>query len=415
MHPGKQCLSSLSKRCYPLTSNTGCTPRPTSSCDVLGQQAYDPTWGQWAGDVSTDGSGYGSVTIQIDPARVVNIPAAAVYSNTQFASISFSMSTTSSVENDVGVTVSIGGALAINAGFTSTVKDTSTNGVGVSQNNAGYLTLPYYLIDYYCAGSTSYQPSWGCSQGIVTSGPSAAVPGNSWSGVATAEYLNPTTLPKGTSFDCNQIISSATHIVGYTFSTGTKTTLGISPTFSFRGISVTLSFSTTVSSSTSDTTTVTFGGSIAPTTFTFRFYPVGGTCANPTFGSELHVWDMTGDFGMSTSPSSLSTNPGQSASTTATIASFNGFSEAVSLSSSAPSGISVSLSTNPVSPTVGGSATSTVAISVASAVGYNTYTVVITGSSRSGITHTTNITVTVQVPPGGGGGTSPCPLCPKPS
>src|SRR2546427_6945357 len=115
----------------PITWVDGCYPLP-SPCPVLGVSAYDPTWGQWAGDIYTDGNGYASVVISLTPARQVVVPASTLYSNTQFASLSFQMAQTTGASNSIGVGVSINGAPSVQTTYSYSVSMTSTNQFSVS-------------------------------------------------------------------------------------------------------------------------------------------------------------------------------------------------------------------------------------------------------------------------------------------
>jgi hypothetical protein len=326
----------------------------------------------------------------------------------------FSKTQGQTVSQTVGIQASIGGASNIQAGYQHSPSYTfsSTNGFSVNPNVQAYYGIPSYVIGYYCAGSTSeHFYGWTCSQGLVNAGVTEPT-GAAYQIIITTENLNPNSAQVlGSSVTCSiSVPAGTTQNFGYTGSGSTSSTFSISSTLSLFGISVTLSYSTSTSWQTEDATTVT----ISPTngSLNFRFYPASGPCNNLTFGPELHVWDMTGDFGTSPNPNSLSIFQGSSASSTISVTSLNGFSEAVSLSASAPSGISVSFSPNPVSLTSGGSTTSTATISVASSIATGTYTVTITGSSST-TAHSVNISVTIfstsGVGGGGGGGGRGCP------
>src|SRR5207249_182231 len=105
-----------------------------------------------------------------------------------------------------------------------------------------------------------------------------------------------------------------------------------------------------------------------------------------------------GDFTISASPSSLSVYQGSSGSTTITLSSVNGFSGTVSLSSSAPSGLSVSSSPSSCTVPSNGSCSSTSTISAAPSMATGTYTVTVTGTSGS-LVHSVSISVTVPNAP----------------
>jgi len=111
---------------------------------------------------------------------------------------------------------------------------------------------------------------------------------------------------------------------------------------------------------------------------------------------------MVGDFivqGFTTAsnPSSLAIVQGSSGTSTMSLNSVNGFSGSVSLSYSAPSGITASFSPMSVPLTSGGTGTSQATISVASTVSTGSYTVTLTGTSGSAMQSTT-VAVTVTAP-----------------
>jgi subtilase family serine protease len=105
----------------------------------------------------------------------------------------------------------------------------------------------------------------------------------------------------------------------------------------------------------------------------------------------------TPDFSISASTSSLTINAGTGGTSTITVQSLNTFSGTVGLTVSGPT--SWTLSVNPASLTVGsgGSATSTLSITVPTGTSAGTYTVTANGTSGS-LSHLTSVTVTVPAP-----------------
>lgn len=100
------------------------------------------------------------------------------------------------------------------------------------------------------------------------------------------------------------------------------------------------------------------------------------------------------DFSISSSTSSLTIGAGTSGTSTITVASLNGFSSDVSLSGSAPTGLSAAFSSSSVT---GGSGSSTLTVTVDSTTKAGTYTVTVTGTSGL-LTHSATVTVTVVTP-----------------
>lgn len=375
------------------TQEGRCTTVP--HCNGLGSSADDPAWSQWVGDVSTDSNGYGSVSIQVTPARQVVVPAASLYSDTQFAQLDFLSSQTHSVST--GISVSIGGASSVQAGFSSTFSFTSSSGFTDLPGFQNYLGQQSYLIGYYCAGSQAVNLHWSCTQGLKSAGITVAVPGFSQSSYHVSEYVNPASLTSSY-IDCQVTVGAGSHpSKAWTWSSGSSNLGSISSTVSLFSVGVTLTYNAEVSTSTSDTTTVTY----QPTngqTLTLRLYPAGGDCVNPTFGAELHVWDITQGFRISSNPTSVSVGSGQVQSTI-TVGSVpfqfgGGSSGTVSLSASASNGITASLSPTSVSFSTGGTVSSTLSVIVPTCTIPGSYPITVTGSS-SDFSQSTTVQVTV--------------------
>jgi len=125
-----------------------------------------------------------------------------------------------------------------------------------------------------------------------------------------------------------------------------------------------------------------------------------------TSGALIHTFDVAvqinagvADFTITPSPSSLSLNPGTSATSTIAVQSLGVFSAPVDLTSSgAPSGLNLVFGTTPVTPPAGGTASSILTVTVAGAPA-GTYPITITGTSGA-LTHPA--TLTVQVVAAGG-------------
>ncbi len=118
----------------------------------------------------------------------------------------------------------------------------------------------------------------------------------------------------------------------------------------------------------------------------------GDTNANPM---TEYLSAQSPDFTISSSPISLTIQPGSSGTSTISLSSISGFSGTVSLSSSAsPSGLTASPSPTSVSLSSGGSASSTLTVSSSTPA---SYTVTVTGASGS-LSHPTTVTVTVTPP-----------------
>jgi hypothetical protein len=113
------------------------------------------------------------------------------------------------------------------------------------------------------------------------------------------------------------------------------------------------------------------------------------------------VWSTnsaTPDFGVSTSPSSLSLTQGTSTSDTVTVSSVDGFANPVTLSlAGVPAGVTASLSPTSVTPAANGSLSSTLTLTAANAATTGSATITINGVSGS-TTHSQNVSLTVNAP-----------------
>ena len=105
------------------------------------------------------------------------------------------------------------------------------------------------------------------------------------------------------------------------------------------------------------------------------------------------------DFSISASPTSLTIQQGSSGSSTVTVTSINGFNQPVQLSvSGAPSGVTATVSPSQVTPPAGGTATSTLTVSVGTAATPGSYTLTVTGTSGA-LTHSTYISLQITAAP----------------
>jgi len=106
-------------------------------------------------------------------------------------------------------------------------------------------------------------------------------------------------------------------------------------------------------------------------------------------------------FALASSPSSLNLVAGSQANVVVTVTSENGFSNPVQLSLSVlPAGVTVSFNSNPVTPPVGGTVTTTASLTVDSSVAGNTYYLTLVGVSGSTFeTYAFSLQVTPQTTP----------------
>jgi N-acetylneuraminic acid mutarotase len=112
-------------------------------------------------------------------------------------------------------------------------------------------------------------------------------------------------------------------------------------------------------------------------------------------GTSGPIFVIAPDFSIS-APSPINVKVGGSENDIVTVTSLNGFNSPVTLTTSgAPSGVTTSFSSNPVSPASGGAATSTLTITIGPSVTPTTFSLTITGTSGS-LTHSTVVSVIVS-------------------
>jgi len=161
------------------------------------------------------------------------------------------------------------------------------------------------------------------------------------------------------------------------------------------------------------TTTASFtvDSSVSGNTYYLTLVGTSGSI-NQAYAFNLQVTPTIApqDFAISISPPVVNVLPGGSGSATLTIFSLNGFSSAIALSSSGPSGVSLSFSQNQLIPPPGTSrpyteaGSSTLSISVSSWVAAGLYPIALTGTSgllgasQSAIVHSTQLTLQVLAP-----------------
>lgn len=161
---------------------------------------------------------------------------------------------------------------------------------------------------------------------------------------------------------------------------------------------VTFTFATLVSPPPGGTTAVTFtvtaSSAASVGTFTFRISGTTGLLRH-SIDLAVQVSSSVRDFTISLSPSSVSLVQGAQGSSTVAVQSIGSFASGVALASSGvPGGTTVTFGTNPVTPPVGGTASSTVTILTSVSMPVGSYGIVIEGSSGS-LSHNAILTVIV--------------------
>src|SRR5207245_4086342 len=123
--------------------------------------------------------------------------------------------------------------------------------------------------------------------------------------------------------------------------------------------------------------------------------PVPETVQTATFSNSA----PSPDFSINPSPASLTTSPGSCATSTVTLASINGFSGTITMTTSvSPTGPTANLSSASVSITSGGSATTALTVCTTTSTPPGSYIATVTATSGS-ISHSTTVAMTVTAAP----------------
>jgi hypothetical protein len=152
--------------CY--VSVNGCQTTLGSYCD-------NPAWCQWQGNVTTDDRGYGCFCpIWLSPSAVVNVPAAAMYSNSQYATLRYVMGQTDTFKHTLSFKI---GTFGVSDGYMSgTVAERGLTCYPLGK----FVVYQQHYASTYCDASHNTYKS-----GIV-----AKVPGASWGLWPATEYIS---------------------------------------------------------------------------------------------------------------------------------------------------------------------------------------------------------------------------------
>src|SRR5437016_1678792 len=203
---------------------------------------------------------------------------------------------------------------------------------------------------------------------------------------------NPSSLTMGQS-------SSTTSIITVSSENGFTGTITLGASVSPTGPGASLmptSVPVSPGSPATSTLTVSTGASTPSGTYTVTVNGASGSTTNMT---TVSVTVTIPDFSMSSSPSSLGVVQGSSSnSSTITLASLNGFSGTITLTSTvSQAGLNISFNPSSVTLSSGGSGTSIMNVST-STTPPGFYTVTINGVSGPTITNTTTVNITVTIP-----------------
>lgn len=196
--------------------------------------------------------------------------------------------------------------------------------------------------------------------------------------------------------------SSATSTVQTTTTTGNAQTVALTASGQPSGVSVSFSPSS-VTSGSSSTMTVATTSSVAAGTYTITVKGAGSTSHTVNYTLTVAGQPPANDFSVSLSPTSGSTDAGNSVTSTVATSTTTGSSQTVTFSASGlPTGATATFA--PSSVTSGSSSTLTIATAASTTPG--AYSVTITGSGTN-VTHSATFSLTVTGTTPGCGGVQP--------
>jgi hypothetical protein len=241
------------------------------------------TWGQWSGNVVTDNTGWALVFPHLQPAAVVNVTQAALYSNTQYATLYYGTESDYQVEHSLSFNVPVAG---ISTGYTTSLNTMYSLQFWTAPLYSEIIYSPYYAVSFFDA-----------TQGkVVSSGIAAPALRYPFGSTSTQEYVtaqnaNPaytrdfTVAPGGGEFEYKESSSWTWQASVVPF--------GII----FQAWNQVISIDVTVKV-TSGWTQWVRAVFTNPTsnTLEFQIYTPGVQPTESGFGGmELHVWDLSGD------------------------------------------------------------------------------------------------------------------------
>lgn len=258
--------------------------------ETLGLSCDSPSWCQWRGKVTTDSTGYGSFSaIWLSPATVVNVPAAAIFSNTQYATVYYEMSGTHYVSH--GLTFSVPNA-GISVGYEQSTTATYSLSFSTDPNSGAIISRRQYTASYW--DNTAAQP------GVKASGISGSELQWGWDVLSQNEYLS-TSNSDVVSNHYETRVDRNTAEEGYYSEQGSTTwsvTQGVPFADSYLAFGVNIDLNVVVTSSGSNQVGFKIDRShdTNPNLLTFWIYTPGAVFNpnNHVGGMEFHIWDYSG-------------------------------------------------------------------------------------------------------------------------
>ncbi|MGQ9461426.1 MAG: carboxypeptidase-like regulatory domain-containing protein [Candidatus Bathyarchaeaceae archaeon] len=150
--------------------------------DELGIGCFDPHYCQLLGSVKTDDDGYGFKYIHIERAAIVNVTVAALFGNTEYATLYYGTESNYQFDHFLSFNVAV---LGISTGYATSMSITYTEKFWTLPSYSEYIYRPYYAITYFDETLGK----------VISSGITEPLLNTDWSSDITHEYFNPHNLP----------------------------------------------------------------------------------------------------------------------------------------------------------------------------------------------------------------------------
>jgi hypothetical protein len=281
-YPGQTSLVIMPNIRYEITVNGGWL-------SDMGGWIPDPAWGQWAGYVVTDSTGWAQVYPRLQPAAVVNVPAAALFSNTKYATVSYEMQSTYTVSHSLTFSVPTAG---ITVGYQQSTTATYGMIFTVKPNCGATVSGRHYAASFW--DDTDSPP------GVKKTGISGSDPCWYWDFLSQSEYLN-TSNPVVVSNHKEMSVDPVGTVEGWYSEQGStkwSVSQGVPFAVGYRayGTNLNLDIVVTTSSSNKVNFKIDRSNDTNPNTLTFWLYTAGALCDPDAHqgGMEFHIWDMSG-------------------------------------------------------------------------------------------------------------------------
>jgi hypothetical protein len=257
--------------------------------EQLGVVCINKGYGQWYGIVETDDNGYAWKSVWIEHAAIVDVPAAAIFSNTKYATVSYEMTGFYTVSHSLTFSVPITG---ISLGYQQSTTATYGLTFSIDPNSGAKISRRHYAASYW--DDTASPPR------VKKTGISGSELRWYWDLLAQSEYLT-TDSPAVISNHSEMRVDPIGTVEGLYYEQGSTTwsvSQGVPYAVSYMAYGVNLNLDVTVTTSGSNKVSFKIDRSHDPNpdTLTFWIYTPGAPFDpdSHTGGMEFHIWDASG-------------------------------------------------------------------------------------------------------------------------